>query len=170
MRRWIVRAVAVTGAFGLVTFGAGAAAAAVTLPENGRAVVADEDRKVTLADLVRLDAFDAPVVGGSGGLADGEVPGEIIDLATAARVIGVSPARLDAALARQGATLTAVAARHGVASEELVDALVADAVRRLDQAVLAGGVDSVAAVERRAVLADVVRDAVQADRSVHLAL
>ncbi|MCK0115645.1 hypothetical protein MWU57_01250 [Isoptericola sp. S6320L] len=166
MRRWIVRAVAVAGAFGLVSFGAGAAAAAVTLPEYGRAVVADEDREVTLADLVRLDAFDAPAVGGSGGLADGEVPGEIIDLAAAARVIGVSRAQLDVALAREGATLAGVAARHGVASENLVDALVADAARRLDQAVLAGGVTVVEVAERRSALADVVRDAVEADRSV----
>jgi hypothetical protein len=166
MRRWIVRAVAVAGAFGLVSFGAGAAAAAVTLPEGARTVVGEEDREVTLADLVRLDAFDAPAVGGSGGLADGEVPGEIIDLAAAAATIGVSSAQLDVALQRDGATLAGVAARHGVGSEDLVDALVVDAARRLDQAVLAGGVDSVAAVERRAVLADVVRDAVEADRSL----
>jgi lambda repressor-like predicted transcriptional regulator len=98
------------------------------------------------------------------------VPGEIIDLAAAAAAIGVSPAQLDVALAREGATLAGVATRHGVASETLVDALVADAARRLDQAVLAGGVTAIEVAERRSALADVVRDAVEADRSVRPAV
>ncbi|WP_277213812.1 hypothetical protein [Isoptericola croceus] len=170
MRRWIARAVAMAGAFGLVSFGAGTASAAVTTQESARTVVAEDGRDVTLGDLVRLDALDSwDLAGASGAIGGGEVPGEIIDLSAAAAALGVSPAELDVALQREGATLAGVAARHGVGSQELVDALVADAARRLDAAVLTGGVDPVDAAERRSALEDVVRDAVEADRSVQAA-
>lgn len=158
---------ATAGAFGLVSFGAGTASAAVTAQEGARTVVAEDDREETLGDLMRLDALDTlNLAESSGALGGGEVPGEIIGLSAAAAAIGVPPAELDVALQREGATLAGVAARHGVGSQELVDALVADAARRLDAAVLAGGVAPVDAVERRSALEDVMRDAVEADRSV----
>ncbi|MEJ5914355.1 hypothetical protein [Pseudokineococcus sp. 1T1Z-3] len=98
--------------------------------------------------------------GGPGGEIRGRgLPGGLVmDLDTAAEVVGLSEEELRAALAEDGATLASVAQGQGVATEDLVDALVAAAERHLDEEVAEGGLTQEEADER----VDGLRERVQA--------
>ncbi|PFG43435.1 hypothetical protein ATJ88_2132 [Isoptericola jiangsuensis] len=97
----------------------------------------------------------------SGTSTDEDVP--VVDHACAAVTLGLTVEELRTALAEHGATLASVADARGVGAGSLVRALTTDAGRRIDAAVAAGSLSVDDAAERTAVLAAVVRDAVQAE-------
>ena len=78
-------------------------------------------------------------------------------LETAAEVIGVDPVVLAAAL-RDGSTIAEVAAEHGVEVQVVIDAMVADASEKLNEAVADGRITEEQASERLAKLTERVTD------------
>ncbi len=85
--------------------------------------------------------------------------GARIALSTAADAIGISEDELRDAL-RDGQTLAEIADAHDVTAQAVIDALVADAKERLDQAVADGDVDQAEADERLSDITDRITTAV----------
>ncbi len=106
--------------------------------------VITEDQAQAVADAFHERFGDRP-------LAHRHHPGA--NLEVAADAIGVDPADLLTAL-RDGQTVAEVAADHGVAVEDVVNALVADANEHIDTAVENGRITSDQADELKANLAD----------------
>jgi polyhydroxyalkanoate synthesis regulator phasin len=84
-------------------------------------------------------------------------------LTVAAGVIGIEPAVLADAL-RDGSTIAAVAAEHDVEVQAVIDAMVADASERLNEAVANGRITEEQASERLANLTERVADHVNNGR------
>jgi len=105
--------------------------------------------------------------GGHGGPRDhdhdhGPGPGRVggrVSLETAASTIGISEEDLRTAL-EGGQTLAEVAAANGVEPQAVIDALVAEATTRLDEAVADGRIEQADADERRADLTERITTAV----------
>src|SRR5207237_157419 len=104
---------------------------------------------------------DGPMALGRGGrlrLGFGEP-----SLAAAAKAIGIREADLRTAL-RSGKSIADVAKDHGVAVDKVVDALVAEATSRIDQAVKDGKLDDAEATELKADLKDHITAIVNGER------
>ncbi|WP_402464905.1 hypothetical protein [Isoptericola aurantiacus] len=112
-------------------------------------VLSADERDAIAADVARASAP-----------ADDE---RLFSLQSAAEVLGTDAAGLRAALSQDGATLATVAAASGIMTDDLVDALTAVAGEHVDLAAARGLIDADEAAGRRAALAAVVADAVQAE-------
>ncbi|MDO8148801.1 hypothetical protein Q6350_10195 [Isoptericola sp. b515] len=166
MKRRFLRRTAAAGALGLAALGAAPAVAADTaLPQHevqhtGTVVellqTLVDDGAITAAE---RDAIAADVERADEGEEDDE---RLLDLPTAAAVIGIAPAALRTALSADGATLASVAAARGVPLPTLEAGLVAAASHRLETAVDQGLLSPEEADRCRAELAAVVADVVQA--------
>jgi hypothetical protein len=143
-----VAAVGVAGVLGLT--GIGAAVATSTTPDGtdapaglvgalrsaldglvGDGTITDEQADAVAGTLAESDALGHDHHGGRG-------IGRLVDLEVAASTLGLTTDELRTALAADGATLASVAADQGVEATTLVDALVAAATERVEQAVTDG--------------------------------
>jgi len=104
----------------------------------------------------RPERGDRPGRGGRHG--QGRFGGEVVT-----ELLGIDAETLRAEL-RGGATLVEVAAANGVTEEALVDALVADAMERIDQAVADGKIDAATAAERSADIEERITARVNGER------
>jgi hypothetical protein len=91
-----------------------------------------------------------PVRGEGPGLKCGHILA--FSLKTAAETIGIEPGKLMEAL-RSGSTIADVATANGIDPQAVIDALVAEATARIDQAVADGKIDAGRAAEMKANLA-----------------
>jgi uncharacterized protein YidB (DUF937 family) len=106
-----------------------------------RAAEAKEDLPERINDLVNGEVPDHPGPGPRGGIRAG--------LSAAAEALGISVDDLRSAL-RDDKTIADVAAEHGVDVQAVIDAMVAEATERIDQAVADGDVDADRAAELEA--------------------
>lgn len=113
-----------------------------------------------IAELVQREGFpDRPGHGGPGGHGGDRGAG----LDAAAEVIGVSADELRAAL-KDGSSLAELAEANGVDVQDVIDALVAEATDRLDQAVADGHLTEEQAAERSAQLTERITAMVNGER------
>ena len=113
-----------------------------------------------IAELVQREGFpDRPGHGGPGGHGGDRGAG----LEAAAEVIGVSADELRAAL-QDGSSLAELAEANGVDVQDVIDALVAEATDRLDQAVADGHLTEEQAAERTAQLTERITAMVNGER------
>lgn len=129
-----------------------------------QALVDDGTLTATQADAVtahmvenRPERGDRPGRGGRGH-GPGRFGGEVVT-----ELLGIDAETLRAEL-RGGATLVEVAAANGVSEEVLVDALVADAMERIDQAVADGKIDAATAAEKSADIEERITARVNGER------
>jgi uncharacterized protein YidB (DUF937 family) len=98
-----------------------------------RAAEAKEDLSERISDLVNGEVPDHPGPGPRGGIRAG--------LDAAAEALGISVDDLRSAL-RDDQTIADVAEEHGVDVQTVIDAMVAEATQRIDQAVADGDLDA----------------------------
>ncbi|WP_345712980.1 hypothetical protein, partial [Kineococcus glutinatus] len=163
------------GGLGLIALGAQTAAAATSSTESGATsrlqaikdalagLVTDGSITQEQADEVAttLESSDA-LRGGRGGHGGG-FGGKGFGLDAAATALGMSAEDLRTALQADGATLASIAEDEGVDEQTVIDALVAAATERLNQAVTDGRLTQEQADERIAELPEQVKEQVESE-------
>ncbi|NCT91529.1 hypothetical protein GXB85_11280 [Cellulomonas sp. APG4] len=169
-RRWVLGAAGVAGAVG-VAVAAGAVAPAVAAEEDDERLALREQRIVEALDelvedgTIETDQAEAvaQTLAGSDALgprAGGHMRGDAVGVDAAAEVLGLTTEELLTRL-HDGDTLADVARDEGVEVDALVDALVAAARERLDDAVTDGRLTQAEADERAADLEDRIAERVE---------
>lgn len=116
-----------------------------------------------IAELVQREGFpDRPGHGGPGG-PGGHGPDRGAGLDAAAEVIGISADELRTAL-QERSSLAEVAEANGVDGQDVIDALVAEATERLDQAVAGGHLSEERAAEMKERLTERITAMVNGER------
>ena len=163
----VAGALGIAGVAGVALLPAGAAT--TTTEESDSSFLAERVQRVrdALAGLVEDGTITedqaedvAETLGSSDALGRGGHGLRMLALGSAAEALGLDEDALREQLA-DGATLAEVAEAQGVSTTELVDALVAAAGERIDQAVADGDLDEERAAELRADLEERITSAVE---------
>jgi hypothetical protein len=128
------------------------------LVDDGTLTAAQADAVATHMVENRPERGDRSGRGGPRHHGQGRFGGEVVT-----DLLGIDAETLRTEL-QGGATLVEVAAANGVSEEALVDALVADAMARIDQAVVDGKIDATTAAEKSADLEERVTARVNGER------